>query len=198
MDASKLIDQKIASLTDWRGEKMKAFRKLVHEVDPRIVEEWKWMGTPVWNSDGIVCCANAHNSVVKVTFLKGAFLKDPQRIFNAELEGNARRAIKWSQGDAINVDGVKRLVRDAIALNREKPAARKPDAKTSVTGKLPAASKGMARKPAAKAAAKQPAAAKKTAAKQSVAAKVATKKPAAKKPATAKKAAAKKPTAKKK
>jgi hypothetical protein len=149
MDASKLIDQKIASLTDWRGDMMKALRALIREVDPAIVEEWKWMGTPVWNHDGIVCCVNAHTHHVKMTFLKGAQLKDPQRVFNAELEGNARRAIKWAQGDAINVDGLKGLVRDAIAVNREKPAARKPDAKSSVTAPLPGAKKKPAKKPPA-------------------------------------------------
>jgi hypothetical protein len=166
MDASKIIDKKIASLTDWRGERLKAIRKLIHEVDPGIIEEWKWMGTPVWNHDGIVCCADAHTHHVKMTFLKGAKLKDPQRVFNAELEGNARRAIKWSQGDALNVEGLKRLVRDAIALNREKPASRKPDAKSSVsvTAKLPGTKKAVAKKK--QAAKKRQAAEKKPAAKK--------------------------------
>jgi len=165
MEASKLIDQAIASLSDWRGEKMRAIRKLIHEVDPAIVEEWKWMGTPVWNRDGIVCCANAHKSVVKVTFLYGAKLPDPQRIFNAELGGNARRAIKLSQGDALNVEGLKGLVRAAIAHNRAKPAARKPDAVSSVSGKKPAAKKAPAvKKPAAKK--KAPVATRRTPAKK--------------------------------
>jgi hypothetical protein len=146
MDASKLIDQKIASLRDWRGERMKAIRKLIHQVDPEIVEEWKWMGTPVWNHDGIICCVNAHTQVVKMTFLKGAKLEDPQRVFNAELEGNARRAIKWAEGDALDVDGLKGLVRAAIRLNGEKPAARKPDEKSSVTGYLPGAKRPRAAK----------------------------------------------------
>src|SRR4051812_28733905 len=115
MDASKLIDQKIASLTDWRGEKMKALRQLILDVDPEIVEERKWMGTPVWNRDGLICCVNAHPHHVKMTFLKGARLKDPQRVFNAELEGNARRAINWSEGDPITVAGLEALVRAAIA-----------------------------------------------------------------------------------
>jgi len=161
MDASKLIDQKIASLADWRGELLRAIRDLIHEVDPGIVEEWKWMGTPVWNHDGIVCIANAHKHVVKMTFIKGAKLKDPQRVFNAELEGNAWRAINWSEGDAINVEGLKGLVRDAIALNAEKPAARKAGGASSVTAKKPAAKKPAAKKSAAKKpAAKKPAAKK--------------------------------------
>ena len=146
MDASKLIDQKIASLPDWRGERLQAIRELIHRVDPGIIEEWKWMGTPVWNHDGIVCCADAHAHVVKMTFIKGAKLKDPQRVFNAELAGNARRAIKWSQGDALNVAGLKGLVRQAIALNQEKPAARKAGGASSVTAKTPAAVKRSAKK----------------------------------------------------
>jgi hypothetical protein len=135
MDASKLIDQKIASLSDWRGQLLRSLRRLIHEVEPSIVEEWKWMGTPVWNRDGIVCLANAHAHKVKVTFPKGAKLPDPQRVFNAELGGNAWRAIDWSEGDQPNVEGLKGLVRAAIALNRTKPAARKPDATTSVSAK---------------------------------------------------------------
>jgi hypothetical protein len=142
MDASKQIDQKIASLSDWRGERLAALRKLIHEVDPTIVEEWKWMGTPVWNHDGIVCLANAHKTKVKVTFPKGAKLPDPKHVFNAELEGNAWRAIDWFDGDAINVEGLKGLVRAAIALNGAKPAARK--ATPKVSAKKPA------KKPAAK------------------------------------------------
>jgi hypothetical protein len=135
MDASKLIDQKIASLADWRGELLRSLRRIIHEVDPTIVEEWKWMGTPVWNRDGIVCLANAHANKVKVTFPKGAKLADPLRVFNAELEGNAWRAIDWSEGDKPNVEGLKGLVRAAIALNGTRPAARKPDAISSVSAK---------------------------------------------------------------
>ena len=169
MDASKLIDQKIASLADWRGEKLKAIRQLIREVDPEIVEEWKWMGTPVWNHDGIVCLVNAHKHHVKMTFIKGAKLKDPQRVFNAELEGNAWRAIDWSEGDPLNVEGLKGLVRDAIALNGAKPSARKAGGASSVTAKAPGAKKATAKKPAAS---------KKAAPKR---------KPAPKKKATAKK-----------
>jgi hypothetical protein len=172
MDASKIIDQKLASLTDWRGEKMKAIRKLIREVDPDIVEEWKWMGTPVWNHDGIVCLANAHKNVVKITFHKGAKLPDPQRVFNAGLGGNVWRAIDLFEGDTLNAEGFKGLVRAAIALNGEKPAGRRAGGASSVTAKKKGAKKPAAKKPAAK-------------------------KPAAKKPA-AKKPAAKKPAAKKK
>ena len=145
MDASKLIDQKIDSLSDWRGERLKTIRALIRDVDPEIVEEWKWMGTPVWNRDGIICCANAHAHVVKVTFLKGAKLKDPRRVFNAELEGNAWRAINWSEGDALDVEGLKGLVRAAIALNSAKPAARKPVAISSVSAKKPGAKQATAK-----------------------------------------------------
>ncbi len=157
MDASKIIDRKIALLPDWRGELLRALRQLIHEVDPTIVEEWKWMGTPVWNHDGIVCLANAHSDKVKVTFPKGAQLPDPQRVFNAELKGNAWRAIDLAQGDALNVAGLKGLVRAAIALNGVKPAARKAGSKSGVTAKAragkrkPAPRKAPARKkPAAK------------------------------------------------
>jgi hypothetical protein len=160
MDASKHIDQKIASLSDWRGEFLRSLRQLIREVDATIVEEWKWMGTPVWNHDGIVCLANAHKHHVKVTFPKGAKLSDPQRVFNAELEGKAWRAIDWSEGDTINVEGLKGLVRAAIALNGTKPAARKPDAVSSVSAKKRGTPRVAATK---KAAARAKPAAKKTA-----------------------------------
>jgi hypothetical protein len=153
VEASKHIDQKIASLRDWRGNIMNALRALIHEVDPKIVEEWKWMGTPVWNHDGIVCSANAHAHHVK----------DPKRIFNAGLEGNAWRAINWYEGDTLDIEGVKGLVRAAIALNGEKPAARKAGGASSVTAKRPGAKTGAAKKPAAK---KPPAAKKKAATKR--------------------------------
>ena len=141
MDASKHIDKKIDSLKDWRGGMLRSVRKLVLEVDPTIVEEWKWMGTPVWNKSGILCIANAHKTVVKMTFPNGAQLPDPQKVFNAALEGGKWRAIDWSEGDTINVAGLKDLVRAAIAFNAARPAARKPDAKSSVSAKKPAAKK---------------------------------------------------------
>ena len=186
MDASKIIDQKIASLHDWRGERMKSIRDVVRQVDPAITEEWKWMGTPVWNLDGILCLANAHKNVVKMTFPKGAKLPDPKKVFNAGLNGNRWRAIDWSEGDPLNVEGLKGLVRAAIALNREKPAARKAGGAASVTAKT----RGAKTMPAAKAkrAAKAPAAKTKIASNS---------KPVATKKAAPKSAAKKKPTAKK-
>ena len=135
MEASKLIDQQLASLCDWRGDTMRTLRALILAVDPAIVEEWKWMGTAVWNRDGILLCINPHKTVVKATFLKGASLPDPRGLFNAELEGNARRAIKWEQSDAIDHAGFQDLVRAAIALNASKPAARRPDQATRVRAK---------------------------------------------------------------
>ncbi len=150
MDAAKHIDQKIASLADWRGDFLKTIRTLIHEVDPEILEEWKWMGTPVWNHDGIVCIANAHKEKVKVTFIKGAKLKDPQRVFNAELEGKAWRAIDLARGDTLDAEGFKGLIGAAIALNAEKPAARKAVAKSGVTAKVRGAKKPAAKKSAAK------------------------------------------------
>lgn len=150
MDASKIIDDKIASLSDWRGELLQRLRKIIHDVDPDVVEEWKWMGTPVWNHDGIICLANAHKEHVKVTFPKGAKLPDPRRVFNAELTGNAWRAIDLSEGDAFDVVGLKGLVRAAIALNGSKPAKRKPDAVSSVSAKKQGAKKATAKKAAAK------------------------------------------------
>jgi hypothetical protein len=148
-DASKLIDQAIEKAGGWRG------------VDPEIVEEWKWMGTPTWNHDGIICVANAHKEWVRMTFPKGAKIKDTKKVFNTELEGNVRRAIKWCEGEQIDVAGVQELVRAAIALNAEKPAGRKPGAKGSVTGYLPGTRSAPGTKPAAKkSAAKKPAATK--------------------------------------
>ena len=172
MDASKLIDEKLASLTDWRGDLMRAFRKLIHEVDPDIVEEWKWMGSPTWNHAGIICVANAHKATVKVTFLYGAKLSDPAGIFNSELEGNARRAIKWEEGDKINVAALKGILREAMAINDAKPAARQPDAKSSVSGMKPASTSNAPAKRAApkKAAVKKAAAPKKAAPKKAVSA----------------------------
>ncbi len=146
MDASKHIDQKIDSLHDWRGELMRSLRALVLGVDSAIVEEWKWMGTPVWNKDGIICLANAHKSVVKMTFPNGAKLPDPKRVFNASLTGGTWRAIDWSEGDKINVEGLKGLVRAAIAFNGAKPAKRKPDAATSVSAQTRGAKKPAAKK----------------------------------------------------
>lgn len=137
MDASKLIDQKIASLADWRGKRLAEIRQLIRSVDAGIIEEWKWMGTPVWSHNGLICTGESYKAVVKMTFPKGATLKDPAGLFNSSLEGNARRAIDIHEGETIDADALKSLIRDAIALNAKKPAARKPDAKSTVSGYLP-------------------------------------------------------------
>jgi hypothetical protein len=115
--ASKLISERIASLKDWRGKTLGAVRKLIKETDPDVVEEWKWMGTPVWSHDGIICTGESYKNVVKLTFLKGASLKDPARLFNSSLDGNARRAIDIREGEKIDEPALKALVLEAIALN---------------------------------------------------------------------------------
>jgi len=130
--ASQLISQRIAELGDWRGETLQRIRKLIQEADPDVVEEWKWMGTPVWSHDGILCTGESYKKVVKLTFAKGASLKDPARLFNSSLDGNVRRAIDIPEGVAIDESAFKALVRQAIALNssKAKPANRK-SAKTA-------------------------------------------------------------------
>jgi hypothetical protein len=115
--ASQRIDQRIAELGDWRGETLRRLRALIKEADPDIVEEWKWMGTPVFSHDGIVCTGETYKSVVKMTFAKGASLKDPSRLFNSSLDGNVRRAIDIREGDEIDVRALKALIRAAVALN---------------------------------------------------------------------------------
>ncbi len=117
-DASKLITARIAELGDWRGETLRRMRKLIHEADPDVVEEWKWMGTPVWSHDGILCTGETYKSVVKLTFHKGAALPDPSRLFNASLDGNARRAIDIREGETVDATAFKALLREAVALNR--------------------------------------------------------------------------------
>jgi hypothetical protein len=116
--ASALISQKIESLGDWRGKALARMRQLIQEVDPDIVEEWKWRGTPVWSHDGIVCTGESYRSVVKLTFAKGASLKDPAKLFNASLEGSVRRAIDIPEGAEVEAAALKALIREAIALNR--------------------------------------------------------------------------------
>jgi hypothetical protein len=118
MNASELIDQMIAGLTDWRGKTFAGMRKAILAADPEIIEEWKWMGSPVWSRDGMIAVANAHKGKVKLTFAHGAQLPDPGKLFNAGLEGNARRAIDYLEGDRINEPGLKALVRAAIEYNR--------------------------------------------------------------------------------
>jgi hypothetical protein len=115
--ASQLISNRIAELGDWRGEMLGRIRALIKAVDPDVREEWKWMGTPVWSHDGIICTGETYKKVVKMTFAKGAFLDDPSGLFNSSLDGNMRRAIDIQEGEKIKVPALKALVRAAIALN---------------------------------------------------------------------------------
>src|SRR5690348_1049330 len=117
---SALIDARIAELDDWRGETLARIRALIKQADPEVVEEWKWRGVPVWEHDGILCTGETYKSVVKVTFAKGAALKDPARLFNSSLEGNTRRAIDFHEGDEINEAAFQALVRAAVTLNTSK------------------------------------------------------------------------------
>jgi hypothetical protein len=114
---SERISQTIADLADWRGETLGRMRQLIHEVDPDVIEEWKWMGTPVWSHDGIICTGESYKAVVKLTFAKGASLKDPTGLFNSSLEGKVRRAIDIRQGEVVDEAAFKALVSEAIALN---------------------------------------------------------------------------------
>src|SRR5882757_3923987 len=120
MTPSERIDQLIAELTDWRGKTFANVRKTILEADREIIEEWKWMGSPVWYRDGMIAVANAHKGKVKLTFLYGAKLPDPDKLFNAGLEGNARRAIDFLEGDKINERALKNLIRAAIDYNQSK------------------------------------------------------------------------------
>jgi hypothetical protein len=115
--ASKLISEKIAELGDWRGDTLARMRALIREADPEVVEEWKWMGTPVWSHDGGICTGESYKSIVKLTFFKGASLKDPAKLFNSSLDGNVRRAIDLHEGEEIDANAFKALVRAAVALN---------------------------------------------------------------------------------
>jgi hypothetical protein len=117
---SRLIDVRIKELGDWRGEMLSRLRSLIKEVDPDVVEEWKWRGVPVWSHDGLICTGETYKSVVKMTFAKGAALKDPSRLFNASLEGNTRRAIDFHEGEKMNEKALKTLVRAAVTLNTSK------------------------------------------------------------------------------
>ena len=120
MNASERIDQLIAGLTDWRGKTFASVRKSILAADREIIEEWKWMGSPVWSRDGMIAVANAHKNKVKLTFAYGASLPDPDKLFNAGLEGNARRAIDYLEGDRVNERALKNLVRAAIDYNQSK------------------------------------------------------------------------------
>ncbi|MFM0303782.1 DUF1801 domain-containing protein [Paraburkholderia sediminicola] len=119
MNPSERIDQLIAEITDWRGKTFASVRKSILEADPEIIEEWKWMGSPVWSRDGMIAVANAHKGKVKLTFAHGASLADPDKLFNAGLEGNARRAIDFFEGDKVNERALKNLVRAAIDYNQK-------------------------------------------------------------------------------
>jgi hypothetical protein len=115
--AAELISRRIAELGDWRGKTLSAMRKLIKAADPDVVEEWKWMGTPVWSHDGIICTGESYKSHVKLTFAKGASFKDPARLFNASLDGNVRRAIDLHEGETVDESAFKALVREAVACN---------------------------------------------------------------------------------
>jgi len=120
IDASALIDARIAELADWRGAILGEIRKVMHQADPEVVEEWKWRGVPVWSRGGIICTGETYKSAVKMTFAKGAALADPAGLFNASLEGNTRRAIDFHEGDKVDEPALKALIREAIALNLSK------------------------------------------------------------------------------
>jgi hypothetical protein len=129
---SRLIDARIKELGDWRGDTLARVRVLIKQADPEVVEEWKWRGVPVWEHDGIICTGETYKTVVKLTFLKGASLPDPSRLFNSSLDGNTRRAIDIHEGDKINEKALKALIRAAVELNtkttNERAAARSPRA----------------------------------------------------------------------
>jgi hypothetical protein len=122
--ASRLIDARIAELSDWRGKMLARLRTLIKEADPEVVEEWKWRGVPVWSHAGIICTGETYNNVVKMTFAKGAALEDPSRLFNSSLEGNTRRAIDFHEGDEIDERALKALVRAAVGLNIDRSQKR--------------------------------------------------------------------------
>src|SRR5215813_5092956 len=127
--ASELISKRIADLGDWRGQTLDRMRKLITEADPDVVEEWKWMGTPVWSHDGVICTGESYKNVVKLTFAKGAFLKDAARLFNSSLDGNVRRAIDIHEGDEVDASAFKTLVREAVTLNSSGKSKRSKNAK---------------------------------------------------------------------
>lgn len=124
--AAALIDERIRELGDWRGRMLAKVRAIIHAADPEIVEEWKWMGTPVWSHGGLVCTGETYQNVVKMTFAKGAALKDPSGLFNSSLEGNVRRAIDIREGDKVDEAALKDLIRAAVALNLEGKSKRTP------------------------------------------------------------------------
>jgi hypothetical protein len=133
MNPSEQIDKQIAELADWRGGVLAKLRKIIHDADPEVIEEWKWMGTPTWSHDGMFVLVNAHKDKVKMTFFHGASLPDPAKVFNAGLEGNKWRAIDFYEGDKINERAVKNLIRSAIAFNTA--ALKKKTSKTRAKAK---------------------------------------------------------------
>ena len=116
--ASRMIDERIKELGDWRGKMLARLRALIKQADPEVVEEWKWRGVPVWSHDGLICTGETYKNVVKMTFAKGAALKDPSGLFNSSLEGNTRRAIDFHEGETIDEEAFKTLVRAAVTLNK--------------------------------------------------------------------------------
>src|SRR6201747_199902 len=133
--ASELISKRIAELGDWRGKTLGRMRKLIKKADPDVVEEWKWMGTPIFSHDGIICTGESYKKVVKLTFAKGASLKDPARLFHSSLEGNVRRAIDIHEGEEVDEPAFKALVRQAVALNSAGKAAKSKPSKPSKPSK---------------------------------------------------------------
>src|SRR5260370_28264990 len=130
--ASVLIDEKIKELGDWRGKILANLRKVIHDADPEIIEEWKWMGSPCWSHDGLICVANAHKDKVKLTFSQGASLPDPDNLFNAGLDGNRWRAIDLYEGDRVNEHALTNIIRASVALNlkgKSKPKPRRASSK---------------------------------------------------------------------
>src|SRR6202047_1813128 len=127
--ASALIDEKIMELGDWRGKTLTIVREIIHKADPEIVEEWKWMGTPIWSHGGIVCTGETYKNIVKMTFAKGAALQDPSCLFNSSLDGNVRRAIDIHEGDKVDEPSLKDLIRAAVALNLKGQSKTKPKPK---------------------------------------------------------------------
>ncbi|MBI4906021.1 MAG: DUF1801 domain-containing protein [Acidobacteria bacterium] len=130
--ASARIDERIKELADWRGKMLARVREIIHDADPEIVEEWKWMGTPIWSHAGIVCTGETYKNVVKMTFAKGAALPDPSGLFNSSLEGNVRRAIDIREDDKVDEEALKNLIRAAVALNlagKSKPKPRRASSK---------------------------------------------------------------------
>jgi hypothetical protein len=117
---AQLIDARIKELGDWRGKMLSRLRGLIKQADPEVVEEWKWRGVPVWSHDGLICTGETYKSVVKMTFAKGAALKDPSRLFNSSLDGNTRRAIDFREGETIDEEALKTLIRAAVTLNKSR------------------------------------------------------------------------------